>query len=294
MEFLHMHSRRALLYTPGDDWKKITKALTLGVDCICMDMEDGVALKQKTKARTTVSKALSELDFGTTEKLARINAIGSGLEQDDIQAVLPYFPDGIVIPKVESYEQIQWGSEIIQSAELGNGCSSSSIRILVGVETARGILSLKEIASHPRLDGIIFGGEDFAASIGAARTDSSIELLYARQAVVTACAAYGLQAIDIVTIDFKDIERVRREAEFGALLGFSGKQVVHPNQVAPVQAAFTPSDESIAYAKSLVEAFESHQQEGRGAFALDGKMIDMPLLKNAQKVLERAKAAGKT
>lgn len=289
-----MHSRRALLYMPGDDWKKITKALTLGVDCICMDMEDGVALNHKPEARAMVAKALSELDFGTSEKLARINAIGSGLEQDDVQAVLPYCPDGIVIPKVESYEQIQWGSEIIESAELANGWSLNSIRMLVGVETAKGILNLKEIASHPRLDGIIFGGEDFAASIGATRTDSSIELLYAREAVVTACAAYGLQAIDIVTIDFKDIERVRREAEFGALLGFSGKQVVHPNQVAPVQAAFTPSDESIASAKSLVEAFESHQQEGRGAFALDGKMIDMPLLKNAQKVLERAKAAGKT
>jgi citrate lyase subunit beta-like protein len=288
-----MRSRRALLYMPGDDWEKITKALSLDVDCICMDMEDGVSLNRKTKARHTVAKALSELGFGRSEKLARINAIGSGLEEDDIQAVLPHSPDGLVIPKVESLEQIQWGSEIIESAELANGWTLNSIRMLVGVETAKGILNLKEIASHPRLDGIIFGGEDFAASIGATRTDSSIELLYARQAVVTACAAYGLQAIDIVTIDFKDIERVRREADFGSLLGFSGKQVVHPNQVTPVQSAFTPSDESIAYAKSLVEAFKSHQQEGWGAFAMDGKMIDMPLVKNAQKVLERAKAAGR-
>jgi citrate lyase beta subunit len=161
------------------------------------------------------------------------------------------------------------------------------------VETAKGILNLKEIASHPRLDGIIFGGEDFAASIGAKRSEGAVELLYARQAVVTACAAYGLQAIDIVTIDFKDLERVRREAELGAGLGFSGKQIIHPNQVAPVQEAFTPDDESIAYAKRLVEAFEAHQKEGKGAFALDGQMIDMPLVKNAQKVLERAKAAGK-
>jgi citrate lyase subunit beta-like protein len=111
--------------------------------------------------------------------------------------------------------------------------------------------------------------------------------------VVTACAAYGVQAIDIVTIDFKDEERVRREAEFGAGLGFAGKQIIHPNQVAPVQEAFTPEDESIAHARRLVEAFESNQREGKGAFALDGQMIDMPLLKNAQKVLERARAAGK-
>ena len=286
-----MCSRRALLYIPGDDWKKITKALTLDLDCVCMDMEDGVALNQKSEARITIAKALLELDFGTSEKLLRINAIGSGLEQDDLQAVLPYCPDGIVIPKIESLDQIQWGSEIIKSVELANDWPLNSIRMLVGIETAKGVLNLKEIVTHPRLDGILFGGEDFATSIGATRTDSSIELLYARQAIIMACAAYGLQAIDTLTIDFKDIERVRREAEFGAMLGFSGKQVIHPNQVAPVQAAFTPSDKSIAYAKSVVEVFESRQQEGRGAFALDGKMIDMPHLKKALKVLERANAA---
>ncbi|NQT70266.1 MAG: CoA ester lyase [Desulfobacteraceae bacterium] len=286
-----MCSRRALLYMPGDDWKKITKALTLDVDCICMDMEDGVALNQKSEARITIAKALLELDFGTSEKLLRINAIGSGLEQDDLQAILPYCPDGIVIPKIESLDQIQWGSEIIKSVELANDWPLNSIRMLVGIETAKGVLNLKEIVTHPRLDGILFGGEDFATSIGATRTDSSIELLYARQAIIMACAAYGLQAIDTLTIDFKDIERVRREAEFGAMLGFSGKQVIHPNQVAPVQAAFTPSDKSIAYAKSVVEVFESRQQEGRGAFELDGKMIDMPHLKKALRVLDRAKAA---
>lgn len=288
-----MHSRRALLYMPGDDWKKITKALTLGVDCICMDMEDGVALNRKAEARATIVRALQELNFDASEKLARINAVGSGLEQDDIRAVLPHRPDGIVIPKVESLEQIQWGSELIEAAELDNGWPLNSLRMLVGVETAKGILNLKEIASHPRLDGIIFGGEDFAASIGAKRSESAVELLYARQAVVTACAVYGLQAIDIVTIDFKDPERARREAEFGAGLGFAGKQIIHPNQVAPVQQAFTPDDEAVAYAARLVKAFESHQREGKGAFALDGQMIDMPLVKNAQKVLERARAAGK-
>jgi len=278
---------------PGNSWKMITKALTLGVDCICMDMEDGVALNRKAEARTTIAKALQELDFGASEKLVRINAVGSGLEKDDIEAVLPYRPDGIVLPKVESLEQVQWSSLIIESAELDNGWPVNSIRMLVGVETAKGILNLKEIASHPRLDGIIFGGEDFAASIGAKRTEAATELLFARQAVVTACAAFDLQAIDIVTIDFKDQEKICGEAEFGAGLGFSGKQIIHPNQVEPVQEAFTPDDESIAYAKRLVEAFESHQQGGKGAFALDDQMIDMPLVKNARKVLERARAAGK-
>jgi len=288
-----MHARRALLYMPGDDWKKITKSLTFGVDCICMDMEDGVAFNRKAEARATIARALQELDFGQSEKLARINAVGSGWEKEDIAAVLPHRPDGIVIPKVESLEQIHWAGDILAGAELKYGWPLESIRMLVGVETARGILNLKEIASHPRLDGIIFGGEDFAASVGATHTPEAIELLYAREAVVVACAAFGLQAIDIVSIDFRNLDAVRAEAEFGARLGYAGKQVIHPAQVEPVQAAFTPDDRAIADARRIVETFEASQKDGRGVFALDGKMIDMPLLKNAQKVLERARAAGK-
>lgn len=288
-----MHSRRALLYMPGDNWRMITKSITLGVDSICMDMEDGTAVNKKAEARATIAKALQELDFGASEKLARINSVGSGWEKDDIEAVLPYKPDGIVIPKVESYEHVEWASRIIEDAELKNGWQINSIRILIGVETAKGILNLKEIASHPRLDAIIFGGEDFAASIGATRTKDAIELLYARQAVIVACAAFDLQPIDIVTIDYKDLDALKIESEFGARLGFSGKQVIHPNQVPVVQEAFTPSDEAVAYARRIVETFEASQKEGKGAYSLDGKMIDMPLLKNAQKVLARAKAAGK-
>jgi len=288
-----MHSRRALLYMPGDNWKMITKSVTLGVDSICMDMEDGTAINKKAEARATIAKALQELDFGASEKLARINSVGSGWEQEDIEAVLPYYPDGIVIPKVESFEQVEWASRIIEDAELKNGWKVNSIRILIGVETAKGILNLKEIAAHPRLDAIIFGGEDFAASIGAVRTKDAVELLYARQAVIVACAAYDLQPLDIVTIDYKDLEALKVESEFGARLGFSGKQIIHPNQVQVVQEAFTPSDEAITYARRIVETFEASQKEGKGAYSLDGKMIDMPLLKNAQKVLARANAAGK-
>jgi citrate lyase beta subunit len=279
---------------PGDNWKMIMKSVTLGVDSICMDMEDGTAINKKTEARATITKALQELDFGKSEKLARINSVGSGWEKDDIEAVLPYHPDGIVIPKIESFEQVEWASQIIEAAELKHGWQVNSIYILVGVETAKGILNLKEIAAHPRLDGIIFGGEDFAASIGATRTKDATELLYARQAVVVACAANDLQSIDIVTIDYKDIEALRVESEFGARLGYSGKQIIHPAQVEPVQTAFTPNEEAVVHAKRIVETFEASQKEGKGAYSLDGKMIDMPLLKNAQKVLERARAAGRT
>jgi citrate lyase subunit beta-like protein len=288
-----MHSRRALLYVPGDDRHKIEKALTFGVDCICLDMEDGVAPSRKRAARVEIAKALQELEFGNSERLARINHVGSGLENEDIQAALQGHPDGILVPKIEELGQIEWASEIIEAAELKHGWPVNSIRLLVDVETARGVLNLKEVASHPRLDALIFGGEDFAASVGATRTPEALELLYARQAVVAAAGANGLQAIDIVTIDFTNVEAVRREAEFGAGLGYSGKQIIHPNQVEPVQTAFTPGDGAIAQAKRIVEGFAASEKAGKGAFALDGKMIDKPLVRNAEKVLERAKAAGK-
>ena len=289
-----MHSRRALLYMPGDDRRKIEKSTTLGVDSICMDMEDGVAAHQKTEAREVIAGAMKELDFGKSERCIRINQIGSGLEKYDLAAALATNPDTIVVPKVETAEQVKWVSEHIETYELSSKLNIGSVRLLVGVETAKGIMNLKEIAeADKRLEAIIFGGEDYAASVGAIRTKEATELLYARQAVVTACAANDLQAIDIVFIDFKDPAGLRAEAEEGARFGFSGKQIIHPNQVEAAQEAFTPSDSAIEYAKRIVESFESSQKEGKGAYALDGKMIDMPLLKNAQKVLERAKAAGK-
>jgi citrate lyase beta subunit len=279
---------------PGDDRRKIEKATTLGVDCVCMDMEDGVAITQKTEARAVIAEAMKELDFGESERCIRINSVGSGLEKYDLAAAVATNPDAVVVPKVETAQQVRVMSEYIEVYERSSRMPVGTIRMLVGVETAKGILNLKEIAeSDRRLEAIIFGAEDYAASIGATRTKEAIEVLYARSAVVTACAANDLQAIDMVYIDFRDLEGLRLEAQQGTGLGFSGKQIIHPNQVAPVQEAFTPSPEAIEYAQRVVEAFTTSQKEGRGVFALDGKMIDMPLLKNAQKVLDRAKAAGK-
>ena len=288
-----MHSRRALLYMPGDDRHKIEKALTLGVDCICMDLEDGVAASRKAEARRVISAALAELDFGQAEKLVRINPVGSGLEAEDLEAVLPRHPDGIVLPKVEGREHLERVVGRLEAAELANGWAVNSIRLLADVETARGIPALGDMAAFPRLDAFIFGAEDYAASLGVMRTVEGWEVFTARSLVVMHAKAHGLQAIDMVCMDFSDLARVRREAEFGAQLGYTGKQVIHPAQVGAVQEAFTPGDEAIKTARQLVEAFESQQQAGRGAFAVDGKLVDMPSIRSARSVLEQARAAGK-
>jgi citrate lyase beta subunit len=289
-----MRARRALLYMPGDDERKIRKAATLDVDCVCLDMEDGVALSRKAEARALIPAMLAELSFGRGERLVRINPVGSGMEADDLIAGLEGRPDGIVIPKVESGDAIRWASAEIAATERRNEWPAGHIGIIVLVETALGIVNLKEIASSdPRLEALIFGAEDLAGDIGAVRTREGWEVFYARSAVVTHAAAYGLQAIDMVYIDYKDTVGLVRESAESARMGYAGKQVIHPNQIGPVQGAFTPDDAAIAQSQRVMDAMAEHQEAGKGAFALDGKMIDMPLAKAAERVLARARAAGK-
>jgi citrate lyase beta subunit len=289
-----MRARRALMYMPGDDLHKIQKATGLGVDCICMDIEDGVAANRKAEARATILQALQTLDFDRSEKLVRINPVESGMAEDDLHAVLPAHPDGIVIPKVSSAEQVRWVSARLSEAEQAHGWSEGSIILLALIETAQGVVNLKEISSSdPRLQALIFGAEDLAGDIGAMRTPEGWEIFYARSAVVTHAAAFGLQALDMVYMNLRNLDGLRHESQEAARMAYSGKQIIHPNQVEPVQEAFTPSDEAVAHARRVVEADAQHQEEGKGAFTLDGKMVDAPVVKAARRVLERASAAGK-
>lgn len=289
-----MGARRALLYVPGDDLHKIRKAITLGVDCICLDLEDGVAANRKVAARETISWALDSLNFGQSEYLVRINPLQSELAQGDLEAVLPSKPMGIVLPKVSHGDQIKSISAQLGEFESENQLPAGSIKLAALVESARGIINLGTIAgSETRLKALIFGAEDYAADIGAQRTESGWEVLYARSAFITYCAAYHLQAIDMVSIDFKDLETLKIQSLQGARMGFTGKQVIHPDQVQVVQQAFTPTDEEIQKAREIITLFRQHVAEGRGVYATNGVMIDAPTIKTAQSVLDRARAAGK-
>lgn len=280
-----MRPRRCLLFMPGDNLKKIQKGLSLGVDVVVMDLEDGVALNRKAEARATIAAALRDLDFGRSERMVRLNPIGSGLEHDDLAAVLSRQPASLMLPKVEHAEQVQWVSQQLEG---------TNVRLLAIIETARGLVNLKEIASAgDRLDALIFGAEDLAGDIGATRTPAGWEVFYARSAVVTHAAAFGLQAIDTLCIDFNDEAALIEDAQFGARMGFSGKLAIHPKQVNVIQASFTPADEQIVAAQRLIAAHDEQQAHGTGAFALDGKMIDRPAIRAAQQVLAKARAAGK-
>ena len=281
-------ARRAFLYVPGNDLHKIQKSVSLNADCICLDLEDSISPNQKTAARQLVARALAEMDFGEAEKWVRINDEKTGLMEDDLAAILPAHPHGLVLPKAETAAVIHRVSHLMGEIEKTCGWQQKSLSIIAIVESAAGLVNLASICqADERLIGIIFGAEDFAASIGAQRSEQNWEVFHARSEIVIHCAAFGLQAIDMVNNNYRDLEPVIQEARQGAAMGFAGKQVIHPSQVEAVQSAFTPSPEEVARARQVVALYTAQQQAGKGAIGVAGKLIDLPVFRQAQNVLAR-------
>ncbi|XP_024919634.1 citramalyl-CoA lyase, mitochondrial isoform X3 [Cynoglossus semilaevis] len=265
--------RRAVLYCPGNDERKLKKLASLDVDCAVLDCEDGVALNKKNEARETIPRMLVELNLGRTEKCVRVNSVSSGLAEADLQVILQgeVLPPAVMLPKVEDTQEVQWFVDRFHHSLKGRPLTEP-IRLVTFVETAVGLLNFKVVCEEIRRlapsvglhhDGVVFGSDDFCASIGATRTKDARELLYARQKVVVTTKAFGLQAIDLVYIDYKDEAGLRQQAREGALMGFTGKQVIHPGQIQAVQEEFSPSPERVQWARELIAAFEHHQEEGK-------------------------------
>jgi citrate lyase beta subunit len=282
-----------MLFMPGDSMRKIEKAIGLGVDCIVMDLEDGVAFSQKAEARQTIVEALTTLDFGRTERLVRINPVGSDLFEADLRATIAAGPDGYVLPKIDFAEQVQVVAEFLSLEEKARGRPAGRTRLLPIVETALGVMNVREIAlADDRVDALVFGAEDLAGDMGAQRTPAGWEIFYARSAVVTAAKAYRLQAIDMVFFDLNDLAGFEAECHSGRQMAYDGKMVIHPRQVEIAQRVFAPSPEEIERALRVIRAHEEAQAAGLGAFALDGKMVDMPVVKAAENIVRKGQQAG--
>ena len=278
-------ARRTLLFVPGDDPHKIGKAARSGADAVVLDLEDGVAADRKGEARAAVAHALGAIDFGRSERLVRINPIGGGLAAADLKAIRKTPPDGLVIPKTASPDDVRRVARLT---------ARTPCPILALIESAAGVMNLREIAAaHPRLAALLFGAEDLAGDIGATRSAAGLEAAWSRGVVVIAAAARGLQAIDTVHPAIDDLEGLERESRLAAGMGYAGKMAIHPKQLPVIAAAFTPTDEEIARALRLTGEHARQQARGRGAFVLDGRMIDWPMVRAAQRLLARARAAGR-
>ncbi|MHB8383428.1 MAG: HpcH/HpaI aldolase/citrate lyase family protein [Candidatus Binataceae bacterium] len=290
---------RSFLFVPGDSEKKLAKAESLAADALVLDLEDAVSADRISIARGLVRDyLLSHRDRTRTRLWVRINPIApiSPISSDkaiaDLAAIVAGAPDGILLPKTTSASDVVVLDHYLSALEAREGVEANSISIMpVATETASAMFGLGAFAGcSKRLWGMTWGAEDLAAAVGAStnRDESGrLEFTYrlARSLCLLAAVAAQVEPIDTVFTNFKDSAGLAREAHAARQAGFTGKIAIHPEQVAPINAAFTPSADEIAYAQRVVAAFSA----GVGTAAIDGKMLDQPHLKQARRVLAMAR-----
>ena len=289
---------RSWLFVPGDSQTKLDKVAGIGADVVIVDLEDAVAPPAKPTARMLAKSFLEAhgqqiLAGGGFARWVRINPLDTPLWREDLAAILPGRPDGIMVPKAAGPEQLQALAAELYEHEQRSGVQPGSTRILPLVsETPAAALGIASYvgASLPRLAGLTWGAEDLSAAIGASRkrdpqgrwTDT---FRFVRAQVLLTAHARGVLPIDTLHTDFRDLEGLKHIATESYADGFAGMLAIHPGQVPVINAAFTPGEEELAHARAIVNAFSANP--GAGALQLDGKMIDQPHLEQARRLLER-------
>lgn len=285
-----MKLRRTLLYVPGNKPNLVQSAAVFGPDSIMLDLEDAVLASEKDAARMLVAQALKSVNFAGIEVLVRINGLDSELGFQDLAAIMPSRPDGIRFPKVNTADDIHQMDELLIKYERELGIEEGKTFIIASLESAMAIENAFAIAkASPRMQGIAIGAEDYTADLKTTRSREGTELFYARSAIVTAARAAGIMAIDTVFSDINDEEGLVNETQLIKQLGFDGKSVINPRQIGPVHRVFKPTEKEIEKASAIIGAFEEAREKGSGVVALNGKMIDRPVVLRAQRVMELAK-----
>jgi len=286
-----MEPLRTLLSIPGNRQNMIEKAQALPADVLVLDLEDSVPIAEKAKARAMVRDSITRLAGKGQKVFVRINSLASGYAQQDLEAVIVEGIDGISLPKPSSGDEVRQAVAIIERLEGEQGIKQGHIKLVPWIETAKGLLTAFDIASaSPRVVGISLGAEDFTLDTGIRRSEEGDELLLPRFMMAIAAKAADIIAIDTPYNDFTDEEGLLREARLARSLGFEGKFVIHPSQIDPVNQIFRPSEEEVAQAKRIDEAFKAAEAQGFASTSIDGKMIDIPQAQRARKLLEIAQS----
>ena len=278
--------RRSVMITPGHRPERLAKAVSLPADSLIFDLEDAVPPARKPEARAVVARALTELSFGHRERAVRLNGIGSADFVADIAAMPWVEIDAVMLPKVERAEDLQKLDAALDQAAPGR-----EIAVIATLETPRGILNALQIAdASPRLAAFFLGPGDYTMQTGGRITPRVLE--FPRQMLVAAAGAVGAQALDAPYLaDLRDVVATGQDAEAARELGFSGKVVFHPDQIAPVNEAFTPSTEEVAKAQRYIAAFQEAAAKGENLAYVDGTFIAMDLVPNMERILALAEAA---
>ncbi|KEY72549.1 hypothetical protein S7711_05620 [Stachybotrys chartarum IBT 7711] len=297
--------RRSLLYVPSSNQRMLTKSLgfPFRVDNITYDLEDSVTSSRKSAARDLLRSHLAALPSRPShvaELAVRINAVSTPLALPDLEALAPSpRVDAVVVPKVNSADDLAVVTDALRRAapERHAPGSENPIKIVALIESARAVMDISAISrASPYLSGFIFAAEDFALDLSITRTPSLTEFLYARSAIVTAARAANLpSAIDMVCTTFRGadgIKRLEEECKDGKIMGFNGKQCIHPDQVDLVQRLFAPAADEVEWAVRVTIADNKAAKSGRGAWTLDGKMIDVPVAGKAKSIVAKAEQCG--
>lgn len=285
--------RRSMMFVPGNNPGMLQNAGIYGADSIIFCLEDAVSITEKDAARHVVAEALQSISY-PCETCIRINHLSTPFGYDDLAVVLPAKPDLIRLPKAESVDDIKELDEIITKAEQDNGFVPGSIAIGAAIETAKGLRWAYDIAAaSPRMEFLAIGGEDFIADLRTSRSKEGRELFVPRSELLLAARAAGIQAIDSVFSDVNDETGFVEEANTIKGMGFDGKSVINPRQVRLVHQVFQPTTKEIDNAKRILAAYEEALAKKSGVIALDGKMIDGPIVVRAQRILDYAAAVQK-
>lgn len=281
--------RRSLLFIPGNHPGMLQNGGVFEADSLILDLEDAVAPAEKDAARRLVGMALRHADHGSSEKVVRINPLDThGAE--DIAAIVPCRPDTILLPKVQSAAEIHEAVALIAAAETAG---QPPVQIIALIETPRGLANALAIAeAHERVVALAFGAEDYTAGLGAMRSQEGEEILTARALLVNAAAAAGIDAIDTPFTDASDDAGLAEDSAKARRLGFKGKLAINPRQVDVIHQTFQPSPGEIAWAERVLVAIENAKAQGSGVIAVDGKMIDAPIVNRANRTLEMARILG--
>ena len=280
---------RSMLFVPGDSLRKFQKARTGTADVLILDLEDSVAAAGKVAARDTVRQMLD--DRGGKSAFVRVNAFDTGLTVADLAAVTAARPDGIVLPKSESVRDVERLSTLLDAFEAAHGIAPGTIGIVaIATETARSLFGLQSYTeAGPRLRGLMWGAEDLAASLGASSNKAAgryhSPFIQARDLCLAAAAAANVAAIDTVYTEIAALDGLRLEAETACRDGFTAKAVIHPSHVDVVNAAFTPTEDQVEWARKVLALTTD---PAVGVLVLDGKMIDRPHVRAAERILARA------
>ena len=291
-----MDLKRSWMFVPGHRQKMIDKSFGLNTDAIMLDIEDGVAPNEKDTARKNIAESLGrEKAPGTPARYVRINAIGHPRMDADIESVVRPGLEGLVLPKVETVEEVRRVDALLTEREPKSKMAGGGVRLLVAIESPRGLLNAPAIAGcSPRIVGLIFGAEDFGRELGlpTSREGEARDLIYARSAIVVAAASAHVQAVDGVWVDLKDTEGLFGFARQSRRIGFSAMSLIHPSQIDPINKTFSPTPEEIDYAQQVLKAFDEAQARGDGSIAFGGQLIDRPIVERARRTVEMAKALG--